>query len=159
MPEQPVLSTPGCTWALPPSSWKTPTLTVTRLQSIVASSGSVTVTVYGISSPQSKMPPWTGTVSSTVGRVLPALMTIVEVPDLPVESVAVRRTLYVPAAVNVCVGLASVDVDPSPKSHAKVRSSPSASSEPSLENATVSGAGPESLSDVARATGVRVPLA
>ena len=64
-----------------------------------------------------------------------------------------------PAAVKVCVGLASVEVCPSPKSHENVSSSPSASSEPSLENATVSGAGPESLSDVARATGVRVPLA
>ena len=86
-------------------------------------------------------------------------MTTVELPDLPVESVAVRRTLYVPAAVNVCVGLASADVVPSPKSHANVSSSPSASSEPSLLNWTVSGAGPESLSAVARATGVRVPLA
>ena len=70
-----------------------PTFTVTRLQSIVPSSGSVTWTVYGISSPQSKMPPWIGTVSSTTGRVLPTLMTTVDVPALPVESVAVRRTL------------------------------------------------------------------
>ena len=94
VPEQPVWSTPGCTWALPPSSWKTPTLTVTRLQSIVPSSGSVTVTVYGISSPQSKMPPWIGHGQRRPsGRVLPAVMTTVEVPDLPVESVAVRRTL------------------------------------------------------------------
>jgi hypothetical protein len=54
-------------------------------------------------------------------------MITVELPDLPVESVAVRRTLYVPAVVNVCVGLASVEVAPSPKFHENVSSSPSAS--------------------------------
>ena len=64
-----------------------------------------------------------------------------------------------PAVVNVCVGLASVEVVPSPKFHENVSSSPSASSEPALEKLTVSGAGPESLSAVARATGVRVPFA
>src|SRR5918995_1938502 len=161
VPEQPLSPRPGCTWALPPSSWKMPTLTVTFWQSIgVPSSGSVTVTLYGISSPHSKKPPWTGTVRSTSGRVLPAVTTTVDVPDLPVVSVAVSRTVYVPGFWNVCVGVApETAAVPSSKSHEYVRSSPSASSEPSLENVTCRGAGPESLSALATATGVRVPLA
>ena len=45
VPSQPVLFTPGCTWALPPSSWKMPGETTTFEQSMFPSSGSVTVTL------------------------------------------------------------------------------------------------------------------
>jgi hypothetical protein len=44
------------------------------LQSIAPSCGSVTVTVYGMSSPQSKKLPSTGVVMVTVGAVLPTVI-------------------------------------------------------------------------------------
>ena len=46
-------------------------------------------------------------------------------PPLPSETVTL--TVRVAAARNVCVGFCSVDVSPSPKSHAYVSGSPSAS--------------------------------
>src|SRR5262245_24822511 len=45
----------------------------------------------------------------------------------PWESVATRVTLYVPSLTKTCTGLVSVLVLPSPKSHAEVMVSPSAS--------------------------------
>ncbi len=64
-----------------------------------------------------------------------------------------------PASSKTCVGFASVEVVAVAEVHSYVSSSPSGSSEPSLENWTVSGAGPESLSDARPATGERLPLA
>ena len=87
VPSQPFWVAPGCTWALPPSSWKIPADTSTREHSIVPSSGSVTVTRKAISSPQPWIPPCSGISSFTVGRVFPAVTTSVELPDLPVVSV------------------------------------------------------------------------
>ena len=92
--------------------------------------------------------------------MLPATITTVEEPDLPASSVTVSCAVYCPAAVYVCVGFGSVDVGvPSPKSHRYVSASPSGSLEPVAENCTVSAGWPESLSALAFAFGVRLPLA
>ena len=45
------------------------------------------------------MPPWAGISSVTVGRVLPALITTVDVAALLVESVSVSFAVKVPAVV------------------------------------------------------------
>ena len=55
---------------------------MTLLQSIVPSSGSVTVTLYFTVSPNSKKPPLGGRVSAIVGAVLPAMMSMLVVPVL-----------------------------------------------------------------------------
>ena len=68
-------------------------VTATRLQSIVPSSGSVTVTVYGIRSPKSKKSPSSGVVTVTVGAVLPTVIVVVFVSVLPLESVTVSRAV------------------------------------------------------------------
>ena len=68
-------------------------MTVTRLQSIVPSSGRVTVTVYGMFCPKSKKSPSTGVVIVTVGAVLPTVMTVLLESVLPVESVTVSRAV------------------------------------------------------------------
>src|SRR3954454_8684584 len=97
--------------------------------------------------------------SVTVGRVLPTVTTTDDELDLPDVSVTFSCTVNVPLVVNVWVGLAAGDLaEPSAKAHSEVGVSPSGSSEPSLENLTVSGVTPESLSDEAFATGVREPL-
>ena len=77
----------------------------------------------------------------------------------PVASVIVRVAVRLPAVVYVYVGLMAVEsVVPSPsKSHAYVSGVPSGSSEPSAENLTVSGAGPDVLSAVALTIGERAP--
>jgi hypothetical protein len=118
VPSQPFSLTPGCTWALPPSSWKIPGATSTREQSIGSSSGSVTFTRKSMPSPQPWMPPCSGISMSTVGRVLPAVITSVDVPDLPVVSVTSSLTVYWPGSVKVWVGFGSFDTGvPSPKFH------------------------------------------
>ena len=60
---------------------------------IAPSSGSVTVTVYGMSLPKVNVPPATGVVTVTVGLVLPAVIVICCPADLPDESVTVRCTV------------------------------------------------------------------
>jgi hypothetical protein len=52
-------------------------VTVTRLQSIAPSCGSLTVTVYGMPSPHSKKSPSVGTLTVTVGAVLPTVICMV----------------------------------------------------------------------------------
>ena len=91
--------------------------------------------------------------------VLPATMLIEAKPSWSVESVTFSVAVRRPAVVYVCVGFAAVEsVVPSPsKSHAKVTGVPSGSTEPAEENWTVSGAGPEVLSALAEAIGVRAP--
>jgi hypothetical protein len=64
-------------------------VTVTRLQSIVPSSGSVTFTVKGMLSPQSKNVPATGAFTVTDGAVLPTVIVRVRTAVLPLESVTV----------------------------------------------------------------------
>ena len=65
-------------------------MTLTREQSIVApSSGSVTVTLYGIVWPQSKKSPSIGTSIVIVGAVLPTVMTVDLMSVWPLESVTV----------------------------------------------------------------------
>ncbi len=61
--------------------------TVTFEQSIVPSSGSVTVTLNGTWSPKPKTPPLAGVTSFTVGAVLPAVTTTLAAPVRPVGSV------------------------------------------------------------------------
>ena len=66
---------------------------LTSLQLIDASSGSVTVTVYGILSPKANMPPSTGASTSTVGAVLPAVMIVLVEVFLPEESITVSTAV------------------------------------------------------------------
>jgi hypothetical protein len=61
--------------------------TTTFEQSIVPSSGSVTVTWNGTVSPKPKKPPLTGASSFTAGSVLPAVTTTLAAPVNPVVSV------------------------------------------------------------------------
>ena len=68
-----------CAWSSCPSCQ----LSVTRLQSIGPSSGSVTVISYGTMSPNAANWPSSGTVIVTVGRVLPAVIGIVSKPVWP----------------------------------------------------------------------------
>ena len=51
------------------------------------------MTVYGMLSPHSKKSPSTGTLTVTVGAVLPTVIWIVRDCDLPVESVTVSRAV------------------------------------------------------------------
>ena len=53
------------------------------------SSTSVTVTVYLMVSPNSKKPPLSGSCRSTTGVVLPATMSMLVVPVLPLAAVTV----------------------------------------------------------------------
>ena len=69
-PEQPVTL---CS-AWPCVSCPSTKVTVTREQLIVPSSGSVTVTVNGMSLPKANVPPSAGVSPSTVGAVLPAMI-------------------------------------------------------------------------------------
>src|SRR5919108_668514 len=124
------------------------------------SSGSVTVTEYGIVSPNANVAPLSGVLTTTVGLVLPEVM-IVDVDVLsPEESNTLSTAVNCPRCVYVCVGLGSVEIgDPSPKSHSKRIESPgSSSSEPALEKLTVSGDGPSVRSVLRTAFGGRVPL-
>ena len=68
-------------------------MTVTRSQSIAPSCGSVTVTEYGIPSPQSKKLPSTGVWIVTVGAVLPTTISIVLTSVLPAASLTVSRAV------------------------------------------------------------------
>ena len=130
-----------------------------RLQSIVPSSGSVTVTVYGISSPQSKMPPWTGTVRLTVG---PRVAGVDDHRRGAGLAGRVGRGQAHVVGARAGEGVRRVGLgrglrrrrSPTRRS-ARRRRRPRS---PRSRTSTVSGAGPESLSAVARATGVRVPL-
>ncbi len=56
------------------------------LQLIDGSSGSVTVTLNWILSPKANRPPSSGAVTTTVGLVLPAVMTVLVEVFLPEES-------------------------------------------------------------------------
>ena len=64
-------------------------MTVTSAQLIAPSSGSVTVTVYGMLLPKANVPPSTGTLTVTVGAVLPTVIVVFAEPALPLESVTV----------------------------------------------------------------------
>ena len=74
-------------------------MTFTRLQSIVPSSGSLTATVNGMPSPNANVPPSTGTVTLTVGAVLPTVIVVVLASVFPLESVTVSRAWYTPLLV------------------------------------------------------------
>src|SRR6185312_16941245 len=77
-----------------------------------------------------------------VGR-LPALMLSgAEIVEFT-PSDTVSRTVYGPAMLYVCVGLANTDAVLSPKFHEYVSGCPSGSDEPALEKLTVSGTGPD----------------
>ena len=114
-PSQPVCWPRPWAW----SSWPSWRLSTTSLQSTWFS-GSVTVILYGMRSPNAWNWPSSGTSIVTVGRVLPAVIGITSKPLAPPASVTVSCALYVPAVVYVKVGLGSVEsVSPSPsKSHA-----------------------------------------
>ena len=62
-------------------------------QSIAPSSGSETVTVYGMLSPKANRPPSTGVLTVTVGEVLPAVILVDALRDLPHEAVTVRTAV------------------------------------------------------------------
>ena len=68
-------------------------MTVTWLQSIAPSSGSLPVTVNGMSSPQLKKSPSSGVLIVNVGAVFPTVMVVVFVSVLPDESVTVSLTV------------------------------------------------------------------
>lgn len=82
--------------------------TITLEQSIVPSSGSVTVTVYGTRSPNSKNPPF-GTLRVTTGRVLPTVTSVVATAVVPAVPVTVSLAVNLPRLVYVYVGLAAVE--------------------------------------------------
>ena len=65
------------------------TSTCTSEQLTVPSSGSVTVTVNGMLSPKANVPPSTGVLTTTVGLVLPTVITVLVEFVLPDESVTV----------------------------------------------------------------------
>ena len=62
-------------------------------QLIAPSSGSVTVTVNGMLSPKANVPPSTGVLTTTVGDVLPAVITVLVGSSCPDESVTVRTAV------------------------------------------------------------------
>ena len=68
-------------------------MTWTSEQTIAPSSGSVTVTVNGMSSPKANVPPATGVFTTTVGLELPAVIVVCWPADMPDESVTVRTTV------------------------------------------------------------------
>src|SRR3954452_12273868 len=116
-PEQPVLL---CS-AWPCVSWPSTNVTTTLLQLTVPSSGSVTVTVYGMLSPKLNVPPSTGVLTTTVGEVLPAVIFRLADALRFDESVTVSTAVYTccglgATCVYVCEGFGSIDVVPSPKS-------------------------------------------
>ena len=80
-------------------SWPRTKETVTRLQSIGPSSGSVTVTVHGTVSPQLKKVPDSGEVTFTVGAVLPTVISRVSTAVLPLVSVTVSLAVKTPLVV------------------------------------------------------------
>ena len=89
VPSQPCLApSPWACVSCP--SWM---LSVTSLQLIVPSSGSVTTILYGTVSPKSANCPSSGICSSTVGRVLPATTSTASEPVWPDWSVTVSLTL------------------------------------------------------------------
>ncbi len=92
VPEQPVAEVCGWPWL----SCPTMKLTLTLEQSMVPSSGSVTVTSNGIASPKSWIAPSRGSLRATVGAVLPTVTRTEAVPDLPVESVTFSVAVYCP---------------------------------------------------------------
>ncbi len=79
----------GC----PCSSWPRMAWTVTCEQSIVPSSGSLTVTAKFTLSPQSNNPPPGGAVMVRVGAVLPEVMVTLAVPVAPAEFVTVSTAV------------------------------------------------------------------
>ena len=79
--------------AWPCVSWPSTNVTVTSLQLIDGSSGSVTVTLYWILSPNENSPPSIGAFTTTVGLVLPAVMTVLVAVLAPVESNTVRMAV------------------------------------------------------------------
>ena len=94
-PEQPVVD--ASAW--PCVSWPRTNVTWTSAQSIAPSSGSVTVTVNGMSSPKVKVPPSTGTVMVTTGAVFPTVMVVFADPTLPLESITESFAVNWPAVV------------------------------------------------------------
>ncbi|RGC66058.1 hypothetical protein C5N14_25410 [Micromonospora sp. MW-13] len=91
---------------------------MTLAQSIVPSSGSVTVMLNGTVSPKEKSRPLPGLFTVTVGAVLPTVMVTLALPVAPCGSRTVSVAVYVPFAVYVLAGLAAVEVVPSPNAHA-----------------------------------------
>ena len=59
----------------------------------------MTVTENGMFSPNANRPPSTGTLTFTVGEVLPAVIVVFAVAVLPLESVTVSLAVYTPAVV------------------------------------------------------------
>ena len=74
-------------------------MTSTREQLIGPSSGSVTVTVNGMFSPNANVPSSTGTVTVTVGAVLPTVIVVFAEPILPLESITESFAVYCPRVV------------------------------------------------------------
>ena len=154
-PEHPVV--PASAW--PCVSCPSTNVTWTSEQLTVPSSGSVTVTLYGMSSPKANVPPSTGVLTvhrrrrvarSDHGARRGGLAAGVR--DREDGGVAPTRRVGV-------LGFGSMECAlPSPKSHSKRIESPgSGSSEPALEKLTVSGTGPSVRSVVSTALGARGP--
>src|SRR5436190_7266981 len=93
----------------------------------------------------------------TVGAVLPTVTITLAAAVRPAGSVTVSVTLRCPLVAKVWVGLAAVDVPPSPKFQAKVSAPPSGSEDPAEEKLTLSGAAPEVRLALARASGAWFP--
>lgn len=85
VPEQPCAEVMGWPWL----SWPRMKRTSTFEQSMVPSSGSVTVTLNGISSPKENSCPSPGSSRFTLGAVLPTVTWTLAEPVRPVGSVAV----------------------------------------------------------------------
>lgn len=85
VPEHPLTVVMGWPWL----SWPRTKRTSTLEQSIVPSSGSVTVTSNGISSPKLNSCPSPGSFSSTFGAVLPTVTWALAEAVRPVGSLAV----------------------------------------------------------------------
>ena len=94
-PEQPVVD--ASAW--PCVSWPRTNVTWTSAQSIAPSSGSVTVTVNGMFSPNANVPPSTGTSTVTIGAVLPTVIVVFADPILPLESITASFAVYCPIVV------------------------------------------------------------
>lgn len=85
VPEQPCSVVIGWPWL----SWPSTKLTWTLEQSIAPSSGSVTVTLNGMSSPKLNSCPSPGSSRFTLGAVLPTVTWTLAEPVRPVGSLAV----------------------------------------------------------------------
>ena len=72
---------------------------MTLEQSTTPSSGSVTTTSYGITSPQVKKSPSAGILIWIVADVLPTVIVVVFESLSPLESVTVSRATYTPLVV------------------------------------------------------------